>query len=277
MKKWLVLVAALLLAIAGGLKILRHKTIAEDAGFPTAQPPPDAALLPGGTQYSIPAEFSSVPPRSGAPSTYGALPSIKNKLYDSGPCRGGSLNEIFSAHGRIWGYLSRYGAFQNDDNTKMYDLLGSYLACVGLANRTTSFCDYLPGESRGGMATVPREGSPNDKCMGYYLRVSTWSGPAEGCPKEPRGLCSAFTTKSEASCSALLAKTGSTYCAYLAKAQKRAGGYAGFSPEELKAVFQKQEEDKAALEKQRLENERITEEINKRARQMMGKQAAPPR
>ncbi|MDP2866915.1 MAG: hypothetical protein Q8O90_11795, partial [Elusimicrobiota bacterium] len=232
MKKWPVLVAALLLAIAGGLKLLGHKTSPEGAGSPPGQEPAGVSPPGAGTQYYIPGEFSAVPPRSGAPSTYGALPTIKNKLYDSGPCKGGSLNEIFSAHGRIWGYLAPYGAFLNADNTEMYDLLGRYLACAGLANRNPSFCDYLPGESRGGMAVVSRAGSPNDKCLGYYQSVSTSSGPAEACPGDQRGLCSAFISKSEASCSALLAKAGSSYCAYLAKAQKRAGGYAGFSPEE---------------------------------------------
>ena len=240
MKKWLVLVAALLLAIAGGLKILRHKTVSENAGLPSAQPPPDAAPLPGGQPYAIPAEFYSVPPRSGAPSTYGALPTIKNKLYDSGPCQGGSMNEIFSAHGRIWGYLATYGSFRSADNTETYDLLGRYLACVGLARGDQSFCNYLPGESSGGRAGISRAGSPNDKCMGYYLSISTRSGPVEGCPEDYRGLCSAFLSKSEASCSALLTKAGTSYCAYLAKAQKRAGGYAGYSPEELKALFKKQ-------------------------------------
>jgi len=275
MKKWPVLIAALLLAVAGGLKLLGHKTSPEDAGSLPGQEPAGVSLPGANTQYYIPEEFSAVPSRSGVPSTYGALPTIKNKLYDSGPCKGGSLNEIFSAHGRIWGYLAPYGSFLNADNAEMYELLGRYLACVGLANRTPSFCDYLPGESRGGMAAVSRAGSPNDKCLAYYLGVSSGSGTAEACPGDHRGLCSAFISRSEASCSALLAKAGASYCAYLAKAQKRAGGYAGFSPEELKALFKKQEEDRAALEKLRLENERTTEEINERVRRMMGKQTTP--
>jgi len=275
MKKWLVLVAALLLALAGGLSFLRHKAFLESAGFPQGRQP-DGVSLPGAnTQYYIPEEFSAGPPRAGAPSTYGALPTIKNKLYDSGPCQGGSLNEIFSAHGRIWGYLAPYGSFRSADNKETYDLLGRYLACVGLARGDPSFCNYLPGESTGGRVSLSRAGSPSDKCQGYYLGVSSGTGAAENCPEDQSGLCSAFLSKSEASCSALLAKAGTSYCASLARAQKRAGGYAGYSPEELKVLFKKQEEDKAALERLRLENERTTEEINKRVRKMMGKQTTP--
>ena len=273
MKKWLVLVAALLFALAGGLGFLRHKASLENAGPPPGQ---QAGLsLPGAnTQYYIPEEFSAGATRSAAPATYGALPTIKNKLYDSGPCQGGSLNEIFSAHGRIWGYLAPYGAFRSADNKETYDLLGRYLACVGLARGDPSFCNYLPGESTGGMASLSRAGSPNDNCLGYYLAVST-PGGAGDCPEDRRGLCSAFLSKSEASCSALLAKARTSYCAFLAKAKERAGGYPGYSPEELKALFKKQEEEKADLERMRLENERTTEEINKRVRKMMGKQATP--
>lgn len=275
MKKWLVLVAALLFAIAGGLSVLRHKRALGNAGSLPGRQPAGAHLPGASTQYYIPEEFSAVPSRSDVPSTYGAIRTIKNKLYDSGPCEGGSLNEIFSAHGRIWGYLAPYGSFRSADNKETYDLLGRYLACVGLARRNPSFCNYLPGESSGGRVSISRAGSPNDNCMGYYLSISTRSGPAENCPEDYRGLCSAFISRSEASCSALLAKVGTSYCDSLARAQKRAGGYAGYSPEELKALFKKQEEDKADLERMRLENERTTEEINKRVRKMMGKQTTP--
>lgn len=275
MKKWLVLVAALLFAVAGGLSILRHKRSLENAGFPPGRQPPGTHLPGAATQYYIPEEFSGAPSRSGPPSTYGAIRTIKNKIYDSGPCEGGSLNGIFSAHGRIWGYLAPYGSFRSADNKETYDLLGRYLACVGLARGDPSFCNYLPGESSGGRVSISRAGSPNDNCMGYYLSISTRSGPAENCPEDYRGLCSAFISRSEASCSALLAQVGTSYCASLARAQKRAGGYAGYSPEELRALFKKQEEDKAALERMRLENEKTTEEINKRVRKMMGKQTTP--
>ncbi|MDD5209773.1 MAG: hypothetical protein PHV36_10330 [Elusimicrobiales bacterium] len=282
MKKWLILAAALLLAFAAGIKYQQRKASFESAGFHAAQPAPDGAPLPvpaplpaGATLYSIPENFSAEISRSGAPSTYGALPTIKNKLYESGPCKGGSLNEIFSAHGRIWGYLAPYGSFSNTDNEDTYELLGKYLSCVGLARRDPSFCNYLPGESRGGRTDVPLLKSPNYKCGQYYLGVSSAAGAAGGCPTGQEALCSAYLSKSEASCSALLAKLGSSYCAYLAKAQKRAGGYAGYSPEEVKAVFKKAEEEKAEAERRRKENEKITEEINTRVRKMMGKTDAP--
>lgn len=270
MKKWLVLAAVLLLAIAGGVRFLWDKDSGR-AGFPSAQLPVEVSLPGGATQYYIPAEFSSVPSRSGAPSTYGALPTIKNKIYDSGPCEGGSLNAIFSAHGRIWGYQAPYGSFLSADNEDTYDLLGRYLSCAGLARGTPSFCDYLPGEGGSEKLKVDLPSSPNYKCREYYRKAAE-AGSAGDCPEDYRGLCSAFLSRTEESCSAILAKLGASYCVYLAKAQKRAGGYAGFSPEELKAEFERQEEEKAAAEEQRQEKERATEEINKRVRKLMGKQ-----
>ena len=357
--KWLVLAAALLLALAGALK-LRDKAVLEKAALLSGQPEQPGGPLPGGnTQYYIPAEFSAVPTRSGAPSAYGALPVIKQEIYDKGPCKGGSLNEMLSSHGRIWGYLAPYGSFQHADTSEVYDLLGRYLSCVGLARGDPAFCDYLPREGRRGKFEVDRFSSPNSKCRGYYMNVSfpgfsagrdkaeascrifqtegslaivaqvpaedfcaaaasgmegmcgalsefipeelsakcrrvlpsgisdcgadrncssrlaiygaMRSGDAGACPEDYRGLCSAFLSGTEASCPALLAKLGSSYCAYLAKAQKRAGGYAGFSPEEVKEAIKKDAEAKTNAERQRLENQKITEEINKRVRKLMGK------
>lgn len=275
MKKWPILAAALLLASAGVLKLSQHRSYGSAGLAPEPLPAPGAPLPGGDSRYSIPEEFSAVPARSGAPSTYGALPTIKNELYDKGPCKGGSLNEIFSAHGRVWGYLSPYGSFLEEHNTATYDLLGRYLSCLGLAGGGPSFCDYLPGESRGGRAVVTREGSPNYRCAQYYLAVSSRAASGGACPEGAGALCTAFASKSEASCSALLAKAGTEYCGYLAKAQKRAGGYAGLSPEEVKAAIRKEEEDKAAAELNRRENEKLTKEINERVRKLLGRQDAP--
>ncbi len=288
MKKWLILAAALLLAFAAGIKYQQRKAFFGNPGFPSALPetggaplpaiaqPPGPATLPGGaTFYSIPGDLASVPSKSAAPSTYGALLTIKNKLYDGGPCKGGSLNEIFSAHGRIWGYLAPYGSFTGADNEETYDLLARYLSCAALARRDPSFCNYLPGESRGGRTDVPLLKSPNYKCSQYFLDASSKAVSAGGCPADRNALCSAYLSRSEASCSALLTKLESSYCGFLAKAQKRAGGYAGFSPEEVKAALKKKEDDKAEAERRRLENEKITEEINQRVRKLMGKTGAP--
>ncbi|MBI4352225.1 MAG: hypothetical protein HY550_12385 [Elusimicrobia bacterium] len=276
MKKWLILSAALLLALAGAVKLSRHGSYGSSGSTPGQPAAPGAPAPDGDTRYSIPEEFSAVPARSGARSSYGALPTIKNKSYDKGPCKGGSLNEIFSAHGRVWGYLSAYGSFLEEHNAATYDLLARYLSCVGLARGDPAFCDYLPGESRGGRAVITREGSPNYLCGQYYRSVSSLTAAGGACPEGLGGLCSAFSAKSEASCSALLSKTGSAYCGYLAKAQKRAGGYAGFSPEEVKAAIGKEEEDKAEAERLRRENERITEEVNARVRKLLGRRESAP-
>lgn len=275
MKKWPVLAAALLLAAAGALQLLRHKTQAT-FGPASAPPPQELVTLPGGGKlYAIPGEFSAVPAGTAAPATYGALPTIKDKIYDQGPCKGGSLNEILTSHGRIWGELARHGAFLNNETEDIYDLSGSYLACVGLARRAPAFCDYLPAGSRGEKGGEKRSNSPNYKCKELYSSVEAKAGSAEGCPGGQGALCSAFASRSEASCSALLAKLGASYCSSLAAAQKRTRGYAGFSPEELRAAFQKDEDRKTAEARLRLENEKITEEINQRVRKLMGKPAAP--
>lgn len=272
MKKWPILAAALLLAFAGAFKVLRHNA-GSAAPSPAQQ---DLVSLPNGEKlYVIPGEFSAVPARTAPPTTYGALPTIKDKAYDTGPCKGGSLNEIFSAHGRIWGELARHGSFRNTETAEVYDLLGRYLACMGLARGEPAFCDYLPAGSLGEKAEARRSNSPNYKCREFYANAVTKAGSAEGCPADYGALCSAFVSRSEASCSALLAKLGSSYCACLADAQKRAGGYAGYSPEELQAAFKRDEAVKAAEERLRLENAKITEEINQRVRKLMGKQAAP--
>ena len=273
MKKWLILAAALLLTFAAGVKYQRHQASFENAGLSSA-PPPDLVSLPdGGKVYAIPAAYSAAPAKP--PATYGALPTIKEKAFDIGPCRGGSLNEIFSAHGRIWGDLARHGSFRNTESDVVYNLVGKYLACVGLARGTRAFCDYLPSGSRGEKGDLQRSNSPNYKCRELYADAEGRAGSAAGCTAESRFLCDAFLSKSEASCSATLAKLGASYCAYLAEAKKRAGGYAGFSPEEIQASFKKDEEEKTAAEKLRLENEKITEDINKRVRKMMGKPDAP--
>lgn len=275
LKKWLVLAAALLLASAGALQLLRHKT-PEPAGPASAPPPQELVTIPGGGKlYAIPGEFSAVPAGTAAPVTYGALPTIKDKIYDQGPCKGGSLNEILTSHGRIWGEQARHGAFLNTETEEIYDLSGSYLACVGLARRAPAFCDYLPAGSRGEKGGEKRSNSPNYKCKELYSSVETKAGSAEGCPGGQGALCSAFASRSEASCSALLAKLGASYCSSLAAAQRRTRGYAGFSPEELRAAFQKDEDRKTAEARLRLENEKITEEINQRVRKLMGKPAAP--
>lgn len=272
MKKWPVLAAALLLAAAGALQLLRHKT--QTTSGPASAPPQELVSLPGGGQpYAIPGEFSAVPARAAAPATYGALPTIKDKIYDKGPCKGGSLNEILTSHGRIWGEQARHGAFLNTETEEIYGLAGGYLACVGLARRAPAFCDYLPAGGRGEKGGEKSSNSPNYKCRELYSDIEAKAGSAEGCQGEQGALCSAFASRSEASCSALLAKLGASYCSHLAAAQKRTRGYAGFSPEELRAVFKQDEDRKAAEARLRLENEKITEEINQRVRKLMGKQA----
>lgn len=361
MKKWQVLAAALLLALGAGFRLLQQRKSAGQAALPPVHVLPDGQALPEDTtQYYVPEEFLSVPPRSGAPVTYGALPTIKNEIYDRGLCKGGSLNEILSSHGRVWGYEAQHGAFRAHETEEMYALVGRYLACVGLARRTPSYCDYLPGLDSGGSRKMDRFETPNYRCQEYYMdvafhgfaagreksdeacrmvlrgsnlsegrqvpgkdfceaaakglenvcasfegrinrhelgqcrrllpagkndcgfdgpclsRLSVYralkAGDAAACPEEYRGLCGSYLSNSEASCSVILVKVGATYCDFLAGAQKRARGYAGLTPEELQAALKHDAAVKAELALRDTEARKITEEVNKRARQMIGKQ-----
>lgn len=362
MKKWQVLAAALALAAAGGLKLLQHRKAADAAGLPPVHVLPSGQALPEDTtQYYVPESFLSVPPQEGAPSSYTALPTIKNEIYDRGLCAGGSLNSILSAHGRVWGYESRHGNFREKETAEIYTLLARYLACVGLSRRAPSFCDYLPGDNLS--AGIGRFSSPNYRCRENYMNISfpgyaagrdksesscaivltgrglsegprlpgrefcaaaasgmenvcpalesgfgaakaadcrrqvpgkaedcgsdaacrsrlavyaaMKSGDAAACPEEYRGLCGAFLSGTEAACSVMLVKLGSSYCEYLAGAQKRSRGYAGLNPEEVKEALRKDSEAKAAERRRSDEAKKIDEEVNWRARQMIGKAGEP--
>lgn len=361
LKKWQVLAAALLLGAGAAFRVLQQRAAAGKAALPPVHVLPGGQALPEDTtQYYIPEEFLAVPPRTGAPGVYGPLPTIKNEIYDRGLCKGGSLNEILSSHGRIWGYGAQYGAFKQDETEEVYALLGNYLACVGLARRSPSYCDYLPGLDNDRALKLDRFGTPNARCRERYMDVSfagfaagreksddacrimlggsslsegrqvpgedfcsaaaagmegmcakfapfsskqeqalcrrflpaskddcgsdgpclarlavygaLKAGDAAGCPEDYRGLCGSFLTKSEASCSVLLVKLGASYCEYLGSAQKRARGYAGLSPAELKDALQRDAAAKAEAERQAAEDRKTTEELNKRVRKMLGRE-----
>ncbi|OGR77152.1 MAG: hypothetical protein A2X32_07680 [Elusimicrobia bacterium GWC2_64_44] len=361
MKKWQVLLAALLLASGVSFRVLQQRRASGQAELPPVHVLPGGQVLPEDTtQYYVPEEFLSVPPRSGAPTAYGALPTIKNGVYDRGLCQGGSLNEILSSHGRLWGYTARHASFRPAETEKMYGVLGRYLSCVGLARRSPSYCDYLPGLDSGASVKLDRFGTPNARCREFYTDVSfpgfaagreksdepcrlvlagsnlsegrrvpgrefceaaaagqeglcdkfapsisreelaqcrrflparkddcgsdgeclsrlavyeaMKAGDAAACPEDYRGQCGAFLSGSEASCSVLLVKLGADYCEYLAGAQKRARGYAGLSPEELKEALANDAEAKVLAAREEAESKKVTEELNKRVRRMMGRE-----
>lgn len=360
-RKWAILAAALLLAAGTFVRVRQQRRAEEASRLQPAQVLPAGQPLPADTtRYYIPEEFMAVPPRTGAPDGYGALPTIKNPIYDRGPCKGGSLNDILSSHGRTWGYDARHGAFRPEETDEIYDLAARYLACVGLAQRSPSYCDYLPAE-RGSIRDLDYSQTPNYRCREYYMGVSMpgyaagretsmdacaifltsselsagrrlssadlcsaasrgiaavcpkfapaisgeelrqcralfpgseadcgpdracryrldvaramKAGDPAACPEKARGLCGAFLSRSEAGCSLLLVNLSNAYCRSLASAQKRAGGYAGYTPDEVAAAIKQEAAAKAAEEAQRKEQRRVEEELNKRVRQMMGKQA----
>lgn len=171
MKKWQVLAAVLLLAVVGGMRLLHERASEPGTGLPGFKMLPEGVPLPADTtQYYIPEEFLAVPPRTGAPVSYGPLPTIKNEAYDRGLCDGGSLNDILSAHGRIWGVSARHAAFDSKETQKTYGLLGDYLGCVALSRSEPFFCDYLPGESA--VQKIGPMDSPNYACRENFARMS---------------------------------------------------------------------------------------------------------
>jgi hypothetical protein len=357
MKKWQVLAAVLLLALAGGIRLLRERPSGEQRLPPVQVLMSGQALPEDTTHYYIPEEFLAVPPKTGHPASYGPLPVIKNAAYDRGLCRGGSLNDMLTSHGRVWGYEARHGSFREKESMDVYNQLAGYLACVGLAHRAPEFCDYLPGENNG--AGVGIFESPNYACRERYMNISfpgfaagreksedacsilltgrnlagtprmqssdfcaaaakgmeavcpafspaygpkaeeqcrrflpgadgdcgsdeacrsrlavykaMKAGVAADCPEKDRGLCGAFLSKSEATCSVLLVNLGTSYCGYLSSAQKRAKGYAGMTAEEVAEAVRAEAEERVREKARRAESDRITEEVNKRVRRMMGK------
>jgi hypothetical protein len=348
MKKAVILTGLAVLMAAAVFSALRRRS----------EPPRELPPAPVQQQYAPLAQMVAVPRRSGPPATYGPLQSIGLEACSTGPCPGGSVNEMLSAHGRIWGYIGNYRSFEDADTVETYRLLSSYLACVGLSRGDPAFCDYLPAAGSDSKGTVPLSKSPNYQCRKEYAEVSLPSyaagvdkkeescrtflalgdvglgaeltekefcsaaaaglgnvcgglakfvpkgkeaacrrvfpaspsdcgsadcvarlrtyeamkaRSAEACPQGRSELCAAYLAKSDASCSAILAKLGATYCAALAKATKRANGYPGYSPDEVKAAVKEQENRRALEDAQRRENERIIKEHNAKIKQLIGK------
>jgi hypothetical protein len=161
MRKWAVLVIVLLLAAAAALQYGQRREELKKA-----------AELPGQPQHLLPKDLLAVPPVSGPPATYGALPTVKDAAYDRGACAGGSVNEMLSSHGKVWGYTASLRAFSPRETEAIYVLLASYFSCKGLAAGAPAYCDYLPAESGDGRGAVPLAKSPNFKCRTDYLDVA---------------------------------------------------------------------------------------------------------
>ncbi len=161
MRKWAVLALVLFLAAAALFQYARRRDALRKAAAPELK-----------RQNLLPAALLAVPPVSGPPATYGALPTVKDIVYDRGSCSGGSVNDILSSHGRIWGYAASTRAFSPQETEAVYRLLTSYFSCVGLAKKTPAYCDYLPAESGDKDFAVPLPKSPNYKCRAAYLDVA---------------------------------------------------------------------------------------------------------
>jgi hypothetical protein len=346
MKKAAVLCGVLLLAAAIAISLLQRRSV-----------PKDISTAPAPQQYTPLNDIAAVPRRSGPPATYGPLPTVGLDACAKGVCNGGSVNDILSGHGRIWGYVGNYRSFEDADTRETYRLLSSYLACVGLSRGDAAFCDYLPS-GNDAKGPVPLAKSPNYLCRRDYAEVS-FAGYASGadknlescrvflsggevslggevkpldfcsaasgglgnvcsglsrfvpkgreadclrafpakasdcssadcaarlqlfqamktrsadaCPAGERELCSAYLSKSDAACSAILARLGSFYCEALARATKKANGYPGYSPDEVKAAIKEQERLRAIEDSQHRENERIIEENNRKIKKMIGR------
>lgn len=359
MKKWQVFAAVLLLSVIALARLRQERAAEPVKGMMDGKILPAGVPLPRDTtHYFIPEELLAVPPQTGAPSSYGPLPTIKNEAYDRGPCPGGALNEILSEHGRLWGHAARHAPLEEEGTRRTYRNLERYLACVALSRGEPAFCDYLPAGSE--FRNIGEDESPNFLCREAYIgaalpffmagkeksdlacrsalagrrmpdgrpvpvretctaaaggmeklcaafagrldkkemaeclrfapagkkdcrgdkdcldRLSVYeamkSGDASECPRESRGFCEALLSGTEAACSVMLVKLGSDYCSDLAIAQKKAGGFAGLSAEEVKEALAREKALKAEEEERRKEERAVEDRINKRVRRMLGRE-----
>jgi hypothetical protein len=106
---------------------------------------------------------------------------------------------------------------------------------------------------------------------GCFYRVGIYEalkiGSAEACPEDYRANCGAFLSKSTETCSGVLSALQTAYCRYLAEAQKANDGMAGYTDGEVRSALA------AKAEKARLAAEirKLDEEIDRRARKLLGK------
>lgn len=146
----------------------------------------------------------------------------------------------------------------------------------GLENVCSGIQKYLPGDFMEKCLTVfPAKKSDchgDAECLNRMVVYAAMkAGKSAACPKEDSALCAAYLNKSPSSCSGLLNTVGSAYCSMLSAANKRTGGYAGYTPQELKAALLADAEKKKQEQQAELEMKALQVEVNKRAKELMKK------
>lgn len=167
MKKWIVLVVVVLLALVAAVQLAYRKKAAPVPGrAPAGQEEPHGVALPA--EASKPVEQQLPGGRVTASGTYGALPSVAGPLAQRELCKDVNLNRIMADHGSVWGMATKYAAFTSQEDKQVYDALSLYFSCTALAHRDVGDCDYLPGEGAG----LKYYASPNYACRFGYTEVA---------------------------------------------------------------------------------------------------------
>lgn len=114
-------------------------------------------------------------------------------------------------------------------------------------------------------------GSSSDCLADNALWEGISTGNPDKCPTAYRTACAALAQKSPAPCSGILAEMSRKYCSYHKDLVKLGGGYAGFTPDEVKDSLAAAAKKKAEEDLLRKEQEATTKQINEKVRKLMGK------
>ncbi len=105
----------------------------------------------------------------------------------------------------------------------------------------------------------------------HALWVGITSGSPAKCPDAYKPNCAALAQKSPGPCASILADMSKKYCGYYKDLVKHGGGYAGATPEEVKASLEAAAAKKKEEERLRKQEEAATKQINEKVRKLMGK------
>jgi len=98
------------------------------------------------------------------------------------------------------------------------------------------------------------------------------SGDASACPAANQAPCAGFITKSAFACEAVIKDMSKAYCASVERIKKKSGGYVGLSKEEMMADIEQIKLKKAEEDRQKKEAEKLLQEVNKKAKKILGKE-----
>ncbi len=130
----------------------------------------------------------------------------------------------------------------------------------------------FPDQKRKIMSLFPDSKSScggDAECLASFALYSAIKdGNASECPAAKAAFCEAVITKSPSGCETIVKDMSKYYCRVIARGMKVTNGRLGMSPDEIKADIAKVEEDKKYKETQKKEVDKITEELNKRIKDM---------